>query len=164
MNSDHMARKRHKGESCVEELLCFSCGLIALNICKMLINKGSDFTAIVRMNAINIFPRGRLVQIRMPINVRSSMFALLSTKGNLECEKIHEVWVWLLHLEPSDLDCTEQNTPGSFLPSCKPPLNLINKGEILSVMKFTLNHRFVSGHRDRSSDERIVCLCLYLYL
>lgn len=108
------------------------------------------------------FPRGRLVQIPMPINVRSSMFALLSTKGNLECEEIHEVWVWLLHPEPSDLDCTD--TPGSFLPSWRPPLNLINKGEILSVMKFTLNHRFVSGHRDRSSDERIVCLRLYLYL
>lgn len=53
-------------------------------------------------------------------------------------------WLWLY---------SPEYTCQPFLPSCYLPLNLINKDEFLSIMKFTLNHKFVNGHHDRSSNK-----------
>lgn len=43
------------------------------------------------------------------------------------------------------------------------PIISINKDEFLSIMKFTLNHNFVSGHHERSSNKIIFNLVIILF-
>lgn len=57
-------------------------------------------------------------------------------------------WLWLY---------SPEYTCQPFLPSDNLPLNLINKDEFLSIMKFTLNHKFVNGHYERSGNKRRFC-------
>lgn len=156
-NEHYMARKQHKGESCMEELLCF---FLRSNYFKYMqdVNQQGIRLSSNHSHECNQyrFHGGWLVQIRIPINVCSSMFALNEWKNTRSLSLAAASgarWSGLYRAE---------HARQSFLPSCKPALNLINKDEILSVMKFTLNHRSVSGHRDRSSIERIVYFCPYL--
>lgn len=79
-----------------------------------------------------------------PINMCSSMFADLSTKANSEWS-VKKTRSLSLDgdLGPNDLELLNRiYLAAFFLPSCNLPLNLINKDEFLSIMKFTLNHKF----------------------
>lgn len=42
----------------------------------------------------------------------------------------------------------------AFSPPANPTLNSINEDEFISIMTFTLNHKFVNCHHERSSYER----------
>lgn len=117
------------------------------------------------MNAINILStrrsRSNSIGLLTCAHPCSQTYQLKLIQN--EVWKKQEVRVWMLIWSPTILELLSRiYLAAFFLPSCNLPLNLINKDEFLSIMKFTLNHKFFSVATMKG--QAIKGLFIYLFV